>query len=285
MLPVLGGLGAALSFAISVLVSARASRMIGAPSTLAGAMSVGLAIGLPIALLAAPAPDLGGNAITWVGLAGFGNVIGLLLTYAAYRTGAVGIVSTIDSTEGAIAAVLAVLAGELLAPGAGLVLAVIAIGVVLAASAGGEEDGVAISRDRAIRTALLATGSALCFGVSLFASGKAAGVLPIGWAVLPARIVGVALVAAPLLALGRFRLTRAALPYVVATGIAEMVGFWSFAIGAREEIAVASVLSSMFAPISAIAAFVVFRERLNRRQIVGIALVVAGVVGLGVLQT
>ncbi len=285
MLPVLGGLGAALSFAISVLVSARASRMIGAPSTLAGAMSVGLAIGLPIALLAAPAPDLGGNAITWVGLAGFGNVIGLLLTYAAYRTGAVGIVSTIDSTEGAIAAVLAVLAGELLAPGAGLVLAVIAIGVVLAASAGGEEDGVAISRDRAIRTALLATGSALCFGVSLFASGKAAGVLPIAWAVLPARIVGVALVAAPLLVLGRFRLTRAALPYVVATGVAEMVGFWSFAIGAREEIAVASVLSSMFAPISAIAAFVVFRERLSRRQIVGIALVVAGVVGLGLLQT
>jgi len=284
MIAILGGLGSALAFAVSVLVSARASRLIGAPSTLAGAMSVGLAIGLPIALVTAPAPDLGGNALLWVALAGFGNVIGLLLTYAAYRIGVVGIIATIDSTEGAIAAVIATLAGEALAPGLAPILGLVALGVVLAASAGGEEEGVPISRDRAIRAAALATGSAVCFGISLYGSGRAAGVLPIVWAILPARFVGVALVALPLLALGRFRMTRAALPFVVATGIAEVVGFVSFTIGAREGIAVASVLSSMFAPVAAIAAFVVFRERLGRRQIAGIALVVCGVAGLGILQ-
>jgi drug/metabolite transporter (DMT)-like permease len=285
MIPILAGLGTALAFAVSVLVSARASRLIGSPSTLAGAMSVGLALGLPVALITAPVPDLAGSALVWVVLAGFGNVIGLLLTYAAYRIGAVGIISTIDSTEGAIAAVIAVLAGEALAPAAVPILGLIATGVVLAASAGGEEEGVAISRDRAIRAASLAIGSAVCFGVSLFGAGRAAGVLPIAWAILPARFVGVALVALPLLALGRFRMTRAALPYVVATGIAEIVGFLSFAIGAREAIAVTSVLSSMFAPVSAVAAFVVFRERLGPRQIAGIALVVCGVTGLGILQS
>lgn len=284
MIPILGGLGAALLFTVSVLASARASRLIGAPSTVAWAMVVGLAVTLPVALISAPAPDFGRGALTWFLLAGLGNVTGLLLTYAAYRIGVVGIIATIDSTEGAIAAVIATLAGEALAPGLAPILGLVALGVVLAASAGGVEEGVPISRDRAIRAAALATGSAVCFGISLYGSGRAAGVLPIVWAILPARFVGVALVALPLLALGRFRMTRAALPFVVATGIAEVVGFVSFTIGAREGIAVASVLSSMFAPVAAIAAFVVFRERLGRRQIAGIALVVCGVAGLGILQ-
>jgi drug/metabolite transporter (DMT)-like permease len=284
MIPVLGGLGSALIFAVSVLVSARASRLIGSPSTVAGAMSVGLLVGLPLALLTAPPPDLGGAALLWVGLSGFGNIFGLLLIYAAYRVGAVGIVSTIASTEGAIAAVLSVAAGEVLAPGAGIILALVASGVVLAASAGGEEDGVAISRDRAIRAAALSVVAAACFGVSLFGGGRAAGVLPVFWAVLPARVVGTLFVAVPMLVLGRLRMTRPALPFVVATGIAEVVGFSFFTLGAREGIAVASVLSSMFAPVAAIAAFVVFRERLGRRQIVGIVLIAVGVAALGFIQ-
>ena len=41
----------------------------------------------------------------------------------------------------------------------------------------------------------------------------------------------------------------------------------------------------MFAPVSAVAAFVVFRERLAPRQIAGIVVIVAGVVGLGILQS
>ena len=171
-----------------------------------------------------------------------------------------------------------------MAPGAGIILALVAAGVALAASAGGEEEGVAISRDRALRAAALSLSAAVCFGFSLFGAGRAAGVLPIAWAILPARIVGVAFVALPLLALGRLRMTRAALPFVVATGIAEVVGLWSFSLGAREGIAVASVLSSMFAPMSTVAAFVVFRERLGRRQIAGIALIALGVAMLGVIQ-
>lgn len=284
MIPVLGGLGAALVFSVSVLVSARASRLVGSPSTVAGAMSVGLVVALPIALLTAPPPSIDGTTLLWLAMAGFGNIVGLLLTYAAYRLGAVGIVSTIASTEGAIAAVLSVAAGEILAPGAGIILALIAAGVALAASAGGEEEGIAISRDRALRAAALSVCAAVCFGFSLFGAGRAAGVLPIAWAVLPARVVGVAFVAVPWVALGRFQMTRAALPFVVATGICEVIGFWLFGLGAREGIAVASVLSSMFAPLAALAAFVVFRERLGRRQIVGIALIACGVAALGIVQ-
>ena len=284
MIAIVGGLATAVFWAISVLVSARASRLIGASSTVAGAMAIGLAIGLPVALAVSPEPDFGGTALLWMALSGFGNVAGLLLTYAAYRIGAVGIVSTIDSTEGAVAAVISVLAGEILVPGSGVVLAVIAVGVVLAASAGGSEEGVPISRDRAIRAASLAVLSAICFAIGLYGSARAANVLPVAWAILPPRIVGVAFVAVPLLVLGQFRMSRAGLPFVAATGVVEVLGYWCFAFAARESIALASVLSSMFAPIAAVAAYVVFRERLSRRQIVGIALVVGGVAALGILQ-
>ena len=190
-----------------------ASRLTGAASTVAGAMAIGLVIALPVALVFAPAPDFGGDALLWMTLSGFGNVLGLLLTYAAYRIGAVGIISTIDSTEGAVAAVLSVLAGEILVPGSGIVLAVIAVGVVLAASAGGSEEGVPITRDRADagRDPGRSVGD-LLRGRRCTARPGAANVLPVAWAILPPRVVGVAFVALPLVVLGRFRMTRAALP-------------------------------------------------------------------------
>jgi len=287
VLPILGGLGAALSFTFSILFAARSSRLIGAPSTLAGAMSIGLAIALPIALVTSPAPDLTPATLGWAGLSGLGNVTGLFLIYTAYRLGTVGVISTIASTEGAIAAVIAVLAGEILAPGSGPVLGLIAVGVVLAASGGGdeEEEGVVIPRDRSIRAAVLAAGAALSFGVGLYAAGRVSELVPAAWAILPARVVGVAVVAIPLASFGRIRITRRAWPYVIGVALAELVGYVAFVIGARESIAVTAVLASMFAPLATVAAFVLFRERLGRRQVAGIVLVVVGVTALGLLQS
>ena len=198
-------------------------------------MAVGLAIALPIALLTSPAPDLPPATLGWAGLAGLGNVLGLFLTYSAYRLGTVGVVSTIASTEGAIAALIAVLAGEVLAPGSGPALGVIVLGVVLAATGGGheEEEGVVIPRDRSMRAAALAVGAALSFGVGLYAAGRVGELLPAAWAILPARVVGVAVVAMPLASFRRVRITRRAWPYVIGVAVAELVGYVSFVMGAR----------------------------------------------------
>src|SRR5204862_3501978 len=146
-------------------------------------------------------------------LAGAANVGGLLLTYAAYRVGAVGIVATIGSTEGAIAAVISVLAGQTLAPGSGLVLGLVAIGVVLAATSGGNEreEGAVIDRARSLRAAALATGAACAFGFGLFMPGHVSATLPPAWVVLTSRLVGVVLVVVPLYFTGRLRVSRAAL--------------------------------------------------------------------------
>ena len=282
VIAIVGGLAAASSFAVSTLVAARASRIAGAPTTVAGAMLVGLLILLPIALFITPLQVSSADLLLPT-LAGAANVCGLLCAYTAFRIGTVGVVSTVASTEGSMAAVISVLAGQRLAPGAGPILAVIALGVVLAATGGGHEieEGVVIDRRRSLEAAGLAALSALLFGFALFWIGSASSDIPSAWIILPGRLLGVVFVGIPLVVARRARVPRRALPFIVTCGVVEVTGFTAFTIGAQENIAVASVLSSMFAPIAAVAAFVLFGERLARRQIGGIALVVCGITLLG----
>jgi drug/metabolite transporter (DMT)-like permease len=65
----------------------------------------------------------------------------------------------------------------------------------------------------------------------------------------------------------------------------EVAGFALFAFGARHGIAVAAVLSSQFAAIAAIAAYLLFRERLTPVQVAGVAVIVVGVGILSGIQS
>ena len=47
--------------------------------------------------------------------------------------------------------------------------------------------------------------------------------------------------------------------------------------GSRESIAITAVMGSQFAAIAAVAAFLLFGERLGRVQVVGVVLIVVGV--------
>jgi len=174
--------------------------------------------------------------------------------------------------------VLAIALGEELSPGVGTALAFVVLGVVLAASSptGGERtSGAAVA---------LAVGAALSFGVSIYATGRIGQELSIAWALLPARVVGVLAISIPLAARRRLRLTRAAAPFVVATGLAEVAGFASYAVGARHGIAIAAVLASQFAALAAVGAYLFYGERLGRVQIAGIAVIACGVAALAGLR-
>jgi drug/metabolite transporter (DMT)-like permease len=280
MLAILGGLGAATMWTVTTICSSRSSRLIGVGSTLAWVMLIGLAITLPLVAASGVPANLDGPTIGWLVVAGGGNVFGLLLEYRAFRLGKVGVVSSIASTEGAIAALIAVSAGERISPGAGVTLAAIAAGVCLAALTGDSDER---TESREALAALFAVGAALSFGVSVYATGRISQELPIPWAVLPARAVGVAAVAVPLALTARLRITRGAVPLVVAAGVCEVLGFASFAIGARHGIAITAVLGAQFAALSALAARVLFRERLTRLQLVGVVVIVAGVAILAAL--
>ena len=274
MLAILGGLGAATMWTVTTICSSRSARLIGAGSTLAWVMLVGLVIVLPIVVVSGVPPNLDGPTVGRLIVAGGGNVFGLLLAYRAVRLGKVGVVSSIASTEGAIAALIAVAAGERISPGAGVMLAVIAAGVCLAALAG---DGHEVTEAREGVAALLAVGAALSFGISIYATGRISQELPIPWAVLPARAMGVAAVAVPLALTARLRITQPAVPLLAVAGVAEVLGFASFAIGARHGIAVTAVLGAQFAALSALAARVLFHERLTRFQLAGVVAIVVGV--------
>jgi len=275
---ILGGLGAACAWAVGTLCSARAARLIDSASVLAWVMLTGFVLSLPFVLRAGIPHGLDAGSGVWLALGGIGNLVGLLLVYTALRIGKVSIVAPLASAEGAVAAVIAVALGEELSGGQLVALALVAVGIGLAGIARGEQS----RNDRA--AALLAIAAAGSFGVSLYSTGRASNELPIAWALLPPRAVGVLFVALPLIALGRLAVNRAALPFVVVTGACEVVGFASYSAGARDSIAVAGVLASQFAALAAVAAFVVFHERPRQVQLVGIAMLAVGVGAVSALR-
>ena len=285
MIAIVGGLGAALCWALGLLVTARASREIGAWSTLAGVMVVGLVVTVPLILLGGGAVTIGTNELAIMVVIGLSNVGGLLLVYTALRGGNVAIVAPIVSTEGAIGALIAVLAGEQIAPGSGPILAAIAIGVFLASRERSTETMVGNRpKDSTIRTAALALGAAAAFGLNIYFVSVLGGALPAIWTALPARLFGAFAVALPLVLIGKMRVTRRAAPFVLVAGLAEVGGVVSLAIGAQDSIAVTAVMASQFAALAVIAAVVFFHERVTRSQAVGIALIAVGVAALTILR-
>jgi len=281
VIAILGGLGAALAWSVTILTASRASPLIGSWSTLAWVMLTGLFVVGPFALAEGRPSGLDAGALSWLLVSGIGNVSGLLIVYTALKLGKVGLVGPITSSEGAVAAVIAVAAGERLGVWTGVALGVVALGIVVAARPPAERDEAGRDDPRAV---WLAVAAALAFGAGLYGTGRASLDLPIAWAVLPPRVVGVACVTIPLALGRRIRLTREAVPFVVASGLGEVAGFVAYAIGARHGIAVAAVLSSQFAALAAVAAAILFRERLGRVATVGVMIITVGVAAVSGLR-
>jgi drug/metabolite transporter (DMT)-like permease len=279
VIAILGGLGAALLWATSTLTSSRAGRLIGAASTLAWMTVVGLVFAIPLSVASGPLPPITPTLFAWLAGSGVGGVAGLLLVYRGLRIGKVGVVTALTSTEGAIAAVLAVVTGEHLTIPVLLMLGVIAAGIATVAFAAGDEGLPAEPVDPLDerRAVLYGVAAALCFGVAIFSTGQIGMVMSPVAATLPVRVVGVCGVFLPMALTGRLRLTRDAVPMVVLIGVAEVVGNAAYAFGARESIAIAAVLASQFAAITAVAAFVLYHERLSLSQRSGVITIVLGV--------
>jgi drug/metabolite transporter (DMT)-like permease len=300
---IIGGLGAATLWAIATLASSRSSRMLGSRVVLAWVMIVGAIVGVPMVLVAGIPREIPPDAPFLLLVGGLCYSIGLGLAYRALSIGKVSIVAPIIATEGGVAALFAVVLGDPLGIAAAVLLAVIAVGVVLSSieparpvvPAGDIElfgdalDGPAEDTPTAPRPAadpepnhlresiVLSIAAAIVFGVGLVASGKAAHLVSPIMVAFTARLIGVVIVALPLIAQRRLWLTRAALPLVVISGVGEIIGSALSAWGAQTSIAVVAVLGSQFAAIAAVLAYFLFGERLSRVQTVGVVLIVVGV--------
>jgi drug/metabolite transporter (DMT)-like permease len=280
MTAILGGFGAATCWTIAMLCSSRASRELGAMPTLAWVMGLGFLIVLPLVIAVGSLPT--GTESAWLFVAGAGNIIGLVCEYTAVRSGKVGVVAAIASTEGGVAAVLSAIAGEPISATVAAVLALIATGILLASL---EQSKAEVADRWATKAVILAFAAALSFGISLYTVGHVSGDVEFAWLVLPARLVGVAVITLPLAVRGGLRIPKRTTPFVLAAGVAEVVGVASFAWGARDSISITSVLGSQFAAMSALGAFFFFGERLRRIQIVGVAAIIVGVGSLAFFRT
>jgi drug/metabolite transporter (DMT)-like permease len=278
---ILGGLGAALAWAVSTVCASRASRILNPWSAIGWIMLFGLLLAVPVALSHGVPRLSRGSAGLWLALAGVGNVTGLFLEYAALSIGKTALVAPIVSTEGAMAAVIAFAAGERMPPTVVICLAVMVVGIGLASLSRG--DGAARVGWLHLRPVALAVASALAFGASLYAAGRAGQLLPGAWIAAAARIVAVPTITLPLALTGRLTLSRQALPLVLVAGICEVLGFYAFTAGGRHGIAVAAVLSSQFGTIAVIISWLLLRERLSRVQLLGIVSVISGVAALSAL--
>jgi drug/metabolite transporter (DMT)-like permease len=277
---ILGGVGAALCWGTSTFCSSRSTRIIGAPSALGWVMLVGFLIVAPIAAVRGVTGDAGASDFGWLVVASAGSVSGLGLSYAALRRGKLSIVAPICATEGAIAALVAVAFGQRLAATTLVALGVIAGGVILA-STGNE---IVEGHSSRISVALAVLAASL-FGVSLYASGRVGPSVGAAAILFAARGLGVTVIVLPLLVRRRLRLTRTAVPFVLASGVLEVAGYAAFLLGVGSgNVAVPAVLSSLFAVVAGMLGFVLLGERLRRLQFAGVAVTVIGVVVLSGLQ-
>jgi len=279
---IVAGITVACIWTVATLLSARASRTVGPPSALAAVMMVGLVASAPLLLIQPAQPvDLAPH-LPLLLVAGGGNLVGLLLNYTALTRGNVSIVAPIAATEGAIAASIAIFAGEPATAALVLALTVVVVGVVL--TAWGPEGDAAAGRPGGPLFLAMAVGSALLFGASLYAVGHASQFVPGAWVVAVGRILGTLFLTLPLILTRRFRMTREVLPLVVICGLAEVAGFLTITWGARESIAITAVLSSQFAVLVPLVSMTVFKERLLRHQLLGALLTGLGVGGVALAQ-
>jgi drug/metabolite transporter (DMT)-like permease len=304
MLAIVGGAVAAIAWGTATLCASRAAGVLGSRVLLGWVMLIGLIASIPI-LFSEPLPQLDGDAIVLLLLAGFGNVLGLLLAYTAFSTGKVSIAAPITSTEGAGAALIAILLGEAVGIPILLALGIAAVGVVLvswerptaapedappvpigdpALVATAEREGDSTSAATTRRTAILAISAAALFAVGLYAVARIGAELGLGLTVLPSRLVGVVFVTLPLVLRRQLWITRGTLPLVITMGLLEVVGTIGIAVGARDAIAITAVISSQFAAVAVVGAYLLFGERLQRHQVGGIVLIGIGVAAVALLR-
>ena len=270
----------AVFFAVGTIAASRASRILPAPHVVGLSAAVAAVVVVPWAAIQG-VPQFETFQLRLMLVSGGGNICGFLCVYVAFRYGKVGLVAPIVATEGGIAAVIASFLGRSVEPLIGFVLLMIVIGILIAARS---KDPDPFPGERPVLAAGFASLGACLFAIGLISTGFLSGELPLAWVLLPARIVGVLLFTLPLLLSGRLRVTRQAFLWISLLAAADLLGIGMYTIGAAQNLPVTAVLASQMAPLAAILAFFLFRERLGKGQIAGLIIMVGGVTLLALLQ-
>ena len=281
MTGVLGGLVAALCWGGATLCGSRASRIAGAAPALAWQALIGAILVLPMLLTHMhPVPQ---NSQWWLLLiAGIALIVGLLMEFQGFRYGPVAVVATLASLEGAVAALLSMATGERPPSTFLAVVPVLLIGLIMVTL---KPEATHFTRQQWTKAIACGVGSGIAFGLSLFTTGRVSQSVNAIWAVAPSRFLGVAALTLPLLIRGTFRIPKQAIPWIVASGVGDTIGFLAFAFGSTDGISIAAVLASQFAVVTTVLAALVFKEKLSFRQNAGVLIVAVGVAAIAGLRS
>jgi drug/metabolite transporter (DMT)-like permease len=301
---VIYGLIAAMGWGISAIAATKAARRSGTYTAVLSSQGAGVAVLIILAaFLHSSLHSI--DVTTAAGLVGAGllGLIGYLTFYRALEYGAaVGLVSAISATYGGITTVLAVvILGEHIGGtgAAGVVLAVTGIAMASASSAATAQPppiavtepivGVAPgpTRRRSLSRAgiPLALASAVTYGVSGFLLGDFSARAGALGSALTAHGASVTVLLLALPILGRttaWRANASGMIWAVAAGLTDVVALLAFARGGQTgQVAVTAAVSSVYPAIPLLAGLIMFGERLGRRQLLGVTLIITGLVLIG----
>lgn len=280
---VLLGLAAALSYGLSDFLGGLVARRVHyAVVSLLGYMSACTAVAVALVLSAPPAPT--SDVLLWGAVSGIGGGAGTLALYRGLGRGRMGVVAPLS---GLGTAALPVLVGVALGDRpsavawAGITLALPAIWLVSTPDAGTPEpDGRAEAPlSASVVDGLLAGVGFAVLLIGLGVAGEDAGL----WPVAASEVLGVAVLAAALLGLGRARdlvhLPRLALGGSIVVGLlgasAVVLYFLSTQAGL---LSIVVVLTSLYPAVTVLLAAVVLHEGIGRRQAVGLGLAAGSIV-------
>jgi len=297
------GLIAALGWGLSAVAATHAARRAGTYLAVLSGQALGVVVLLLLVALIQPSFAGAGGTVA-LGLAGSGllGLVGYITFYRALEYGgAVGLVSSISATYGGVTTVLAVsVLGEHLgvAGAVGVALAVVGIALAAARPASAAEDSIAIgepivgvapgpSRIRSLSRAgvPLAMACALSYGFGGFLLGRYSS--RAGW--LPAALIAhgasvtVLLLVLPLFARRAPRQgSSSGIAWAAAAGLTDAVGLLAFSRGGQVgQVAITAAVSSVYPVIPLIGGILLFGEHLTRRQLVGVAGIIVGLVLIG----
>ena len=270
MLTILTGLSSAFSYAVSDLLSQHVTRKTRALTQVAWVLATGVVIIVPVTLLVDGLPSGGAE---WRGV-GFSALAGVVYFCAftcllrALHVGDLGLISALNSLQGAYAVVVFVLLGATLTPLLGAALALCAFGAVLTSVEG---------RAKTTKGAAWAFASGALFAGVMILYSYAGDISWLSQAAVSRSVsLGIAVPAA--LLTGGLAMPRGLRVKAVGAGALELCGLLFLTIAlSLGPLTVAGVTTTQFGTFSVILGFTLLHERPRRHQWVGIACTIAGV--------
>lgn len=281
------GLSAALGWGVADFMARFATRQMGALRALMFMQVAGLivltAVMLAAGRWAAFFPAFHWSSWAWIVLAGILSALASLALYRSFEIGVLALVSPIAASYPALTLVLSILTGERLTRAHGAGVAVAIVGVMIAALAHPEKNAVSSvdHRQHLLRGVPWALAAAFGFGVNYWILGFR--VMPVfgGFAsVWIIRLVTLIVLALLLRPLGQSaHLPRGSTAWLIFfIGVADTAGFVANNLAFKQEqIAIATVLASLYGVVTLLFAAAFLRERLGRRQWAGVAMIFCGV--------